>query len=437
MAPCEITDDYYAILEVSQTAPLDIIRRSYLRLVLLRHPDKNTNKADATTAFQCLATAYETISDPEKRKIYDLQWERIKHRQNTEQEARKRQAEAAEAERKRAAEERSNRQKEQRASQECLQQLEKLRASLDSRIFELNREIRRLTADVKRLQEQDDEESRKARERNSWWAYLTSPVYGSKVQETAEQKQQRDHERHQRQASRRIKGSEVGQKEARLQSLKSALQGVDARIAAERKKIEDEARAQRQEKLRKEQEARRQFEERQQRERYAKWQAEAAQEARERAQAAKEAREAEAAAKEEARKVQAAREEARKAREAAAAAARKRFSKPAAPAPPFPNPSSSSSSHQRASTSNSSSNYKKPCRHSAFWPKLEGSHLCSHCNTIQRRFAFQCPGCKMVACASCRQSLRNEKMRKTDRDPWETRFDADAYYYDEPYMSDF
>ncbi|KAL8816515.1 MAG: hypothetical protein Q9191_008317 [Dirinaria sp. TL-2023a] len=433
MAPCEITDDYYAILEVSQTAPLDIIKKSYRRLVLLRHPDKNTNKADATTAFQCLATAYETISDPEKRKIYDLQWVRIKHRQSTEQETRKRHAEAAEAERKRAAEERSNRQKEQRASQECLQQLEKLRASYDSRIFELNREIRRLTADVKRLQEQDDEESRKARERNSWWAYLTSPIYGGKVQETAEQKQQRDHERHQRQASRRIKGSEVGQKEARLQSLKSALQGVDARIAAERKKkIEDEARAQRQEKLRKEQEAGRQFEERQQRERYAKWQAEAekkaAQEARERTQAAKEAREAEAAAKEEARKVQAAREEARKAREAAAAAARKRFSKLA---------------HQRAPPSNSSSNYKnkKPCRHSAFWPKLEGSHLCSHCNTVQRRFAFQCPGCNMVACAGCRQSLRNEKMRRqTDREPWETRFDADAdapYYYDDPYMPDF
>ncbi len=55
MAPVEITDDYYAILEVPQTATLDIIKKSYRRLAVLLHPDKNSNKPDATTSFQCVS----------------------------------------------------------------------------------------------------------------------------------------------------------------------------------------------------------------------------------------------------------------------------------------------------------------------------------------------------------------------------------------------
>ena len=52
MAPTEITDDYYAILEVHQTASAASIKKSYRRLAILRHPDKNQNNPDATAAFQ-------------------------------------------------------------------------------------------------------------------------------------------------------------------------------------------------------------------------------------------------------------------------------------------------------------------------------------------------------------------------------------------------
>ena len=55
MAPCEVTDDYYDILEISQTATLEIIRKSYRRLAIARHPDKNPNKPDATAAFQSVS----------------------------------------------------------------------------------------------------------------------------------------------------------------------------------------------------------------------------------------------------------------------------------------------------------------------------------------------------------------------------------------------
>jgi DnaJ-domain-containing protein 1 len=52
MAPVE---DYYAILEVSQTASATDIKKSYRRLAILRHPDKNHNKPDATALFQLVS----------------------------------------------------------------------------------------------------------------------------------------------------------------------------------------------------------------------------------------------------------------------------------------------------------------------------------------------------------------------------------------------
>ena len=55
MAPCEITDDYYALLEVPQTAMPEIIRKSYRRLAITLHPDKNPTKPDATASFQCVS----------------------------------------------------------------------------------------------------------------------------------------------------------------------------------------------------------------------------------------------------------------------------------------------------------------------------------------------------------------------------------------------
>jgi len=73
-------------------------------------------------------------------------------------------------------------------------------------------------------------------------------------------------------------------------------------------------------------------------------------------------------------------------------------------------PATASNSSHRASASNGST-----CRHDAFWPKLQGSHLCSNCHTIQTRFAFQCPGCKMIACASCLKSLRGERPRDDNK----------------------
>lgn len=115
--------------------------------------------------YQKLGRAYETIKDPEKRRIYDIRWESIRNKQRTQQEA-------AEAERKRAAQEAqetADKQKEETTRQDRLRHLELYRSRYDGDIFEANRVVRRLVADLKRLQDQDDEELRKEKERNSWW----------------------------------------------------------------------------------------------------------------------------------------------------------------------------------------------------------------------------------------------------------------------------
>lgn len=52
MAPCKITQDYHAILEVRQTATEENMKKSYHRQAKALHPDKNLDKPDATASFQ-------------------------------------------------------------------------------------------------------------------------------------------------------------------------------------------------------------------------------------------------------------------------------------------------------------------------------------------------------------------------------------------------
>ncbi|KAL5367121.1 DNAJ like chaperone [Cryptosporidium parvum] len=57
----------YEILEVSQEATLSEIKKAYRRLAIKHHPDKGGDQEK----FKEVSRAYEVLSDPEKRKIYD------------------------------------------------------------------------------------------------------------------------------------------------------------------------------------------------------------------------------------------------------------------------------------------------------------------------------------------------------------------------------
>ncbi len=63
--------DYYEILEVPKSATADDIKKAYRKTALKFHPDRNQGNKEAEEKFKEAASAYEVLSDPEKRKMYD------------------------------------------------------------------------------------------------------------------------------------------------------------------------------------------------------------------------------------------------------------------------------------------------------------------------------------------------------------------------------
>lgn len=63
--------DYYEILEVSRDATPEEIKKAYRKQALKYHPDKNPGDKSSEERFKEAASAYEVLSDPEKRRRYD------------------------------------------------------------------------------------------------------------------------------------------------------------------------------------------------------------------------------------------------------------------------------------------------------------------------------------------------------------------------------
>lgn len=63
--------DYYTALEVPRDATLDDIKKAYRKLALQCHPDRNPGDKPAEERFKAATEAYEVLSDPQKRRVYD------------------------------------------------------------------------------------------------------------------------------------------------------------------------------------------------------------------------------------------------------------------------------------------------------------------------------------------------------------------------------
>ena len=63
--------DFYEILGVKKSASDDEIKKSYRKLAMKYHPDRNKDDKESERKFKEATAAYEALKDPERRAAYD------------------------------------------------------------------------------------------------------------------------------------------------------------------------------------------------------------------------------------------------------------------------------------------------------------------------------------------------------------------------------
>ncbi len=87
--------DYYKVLGIDKKATDEEIKKAYRKLARKLHPDLNPNDKEANRKFQQINEANEVLSDPEKRKKYDLYGENWEHGEEYEKAKKARQGQSA------------------------------------------------------------------------------------------------------------------------------------------------------------------------------------------------------------------------------------------------------------------------------------------------------------------------------------------------------
>ncbi|EEP80908.1 predicted protein [Uncinocarpus reesii 1704] len=351
--------DYYAVLEVPQTADLNKIKSSYRTIAMVTHPDKNSNP-DATAKFQLLHEAYSTLIDPIQRKLYDAQY-RAKFGSGA--------PPATNSTRRSGPNEQGSGHEKQPGAE-----LETRLRHLNAQRTRLEDDMRRRKAALNKLQSeiaclQADIKTREQAGKGTWWGFFTSILFGGAT-ETDDIERQRDLERLQRIAARTVKENMLEREKAGIRTVETSLQSAKDTILS----VEQDIRKLRLE----EEEARRKAHQervyREARSRMAEMRKKVEQEER-----ARQARD----------------EEIRNEKEAREREARARMERDA--------------KKWARMASGDTEHTKGPCAHRSWWDKIDQGSVCSHCSIATRRFAFKCPDCGIMACATCRRTLKGPR----------------------------
>ncbi|KAG4438209.1 hypothetical protein IFR05_006306 [Cadophora sp. M221] len=417
MAPATITEDYYMVLEVEQTAAPELIIRSYKRLALKLHPDRNA-RHDATEAFQLqtskLGRAYATLKDESKRRDYDFIYPSITRSRPSPQPTQTPRPPPASTSQSEGLSEAAQIAALQKSKQERGARWWTKKNALDSSIFELQRDIRRLEQEIKNLDGIVAAEAAQEAWKNSWGSWLLSPIY-KKAEDSGEETARKDRERQERKIEKDMKERRLGLKEADLKGaeevLRKAKEEIDAADLVENGKIRVI-----QDRIRARETWERQERERAERERIAKiWKQQQEQREKREREAAEAFRkqQAEERAAEQKRQEEFVRnwqkiidDEARKSREQYAHLNRPEYLFTA------------EGSTRQAST--------LTCQHNGWWPKVQGRTVCPDCSVIWT-YLLKCPGCGMKACPKCQAAIRQRRnAARTNR-----RAPSPDFFYDD------
>ncbi|KAI1114009.1 DnaJ domain-containing protein [Nemania sp. NC0429] len=365
MAPAQITEDLYMILEVDQTATVEVIIRSYKRLALKHHPDRNAGR-DTTAAFQQLGKAYETLKDESKRQAYDLLYPSIK-RSHTAPPTSSRPpptstSTPAAAPQPGPSSEALEIAKLEKAKQERRARWWTQKTAFESSISKLQGEIKSLEEAIKGLADAAAAETAEEAWKKSWSAWVLSPIY-KQAQLSEEEKANKERKTQERRIETDMKERRLYTKKADLEKQKTLLKDGQAAVDNADRANDFSIRS---------------------------------------LQAKIRLREAKEWEEREKQQRKAAEERARQQRERAAAKKRQE--------------------EQQQQSARSRNIFEEEggfsaagaCVHDGWWPKIQGRTKCPECYDTWN-YLLECPGCKMKACPKCQSTIRPRRRNPPHR----------------------